>query len=76
MKWYWEAGHYKKETGNRILERIFGDQESDNKIYSDFGQKTDTENIGEHLETINRNRLKFLTAHPDVVSDISKLSDK
>jgi len=75
MKWYWEAGHYKKETGNRILDRIFGIQ-TDDEVFNDFGQMIDTENIGEHLEIINRNRLKFLAEHPDVVSDISKLSDK
>ncbi len=76
MKWYWEAGHYKKETGNMILDRIFGHQKNDDEIYSDFGQIIDTENIEQHMETINRNRMKFITDYPEVVSDISKLSEK
>ena len=35
MAWYWELGHYKKETGDLILARIFGYEKTD--VPEDFG---------------------------------------
>ena len=26
MQWYWEAGHFKKELGDRVLERVLGNE--------------------------------------------------
>lgn len=30
MRWYWEAGHFKRELGDKVLQRIFEPKASDN----------------------------------------------
>ena len=38
LNYYWEAGHFKKELGNLVIDRLLGKQ-------NDFGIKLDSGNI-------------------------------
>ncbi len=71
MKWYWESSHYKKETGNLILDTIFGLQQPDRYYPKDFGMLISSENIDQHLSNI-RSGLPIFNA--SYLSDISEIS--
>jgi hypothetical protein len=53
---YWEAGHFKKELGNLVMERLLGKQ-------SNFGVKLDSGNIDSWL-TEDRHRVQALLITP------------
>jgi hypothetical protein len=42
MQWYWEAGHFKKELGDLVLARIFGDDQYSGE---GFGVQLTSENV-------------------------------
>ncbi|WP_147375804.1 hypothetical protein [Noviherbaspirillum cavernae] len=66
---YWEAGHFKKELGDLVIARVFGDQRN-------FGVKLERDNIDNWL-LLDRQRVQSLLTTPspllDEVNDI--LSD-
>ena len=45
MHWYWEAGHFKKELGELVLDRLFGHQGA----REGFGVLLNQQNLEEHL---------------------------
>ena len=48
LAWYWEAGHFKKDLGNKIIGQLLGDENG-------FGINLDTENIA---AIISQDRVK------------------
>jgi hypothetical protein len=44
-KWYWEPSHYKKATGDLILDRVFDYHSSSTRVPKDFGIVLTTFNI-------------------------------
>ncbi|WP_153307616.1 hypothetical protein [Desulfospira joergensenii] len=58
MNWYWEASHYKRKTGDLLLDRVLlGIQ---GRPIANFGVKLSLENIETHLKTIREERASFL----------------
>ncbi|MCT7531779.1 hypothetical protein [Aliarcobacter cryaerophilus] len=55
MKYYWEAGHYKKELGDIVLDRLL-----DISPYKDFGVEVNSKNIDEHIQNLREDRAKFI----------------
>lgn len=55
MKWYWEASHYKEETGDLMLMKIFG-HKLPSTVPDDFGVKLTNNNIERHIDKINTAR--------------------
>jgi hypothetical protein len=49
MRWYWEFSHYRKETGDLILDRVFDYHDSSRVVPADFGLRLTKENIDAHL---------------------------
>jgi hypothetical protein len=49
VKWFWEPAHYKKETGDLILDRVLDYQSSANVVPNDFGILLTPENIESSL---------------------------
>lgn len=45
MHWYWESGHFKKELGELVLDRVFGHQGA----REDFGVLLNQQNLEAHL---------------------------
>lgn len=73
MKWYWEAGHYKKETGDMILETIFAHQGKNHPAGSHFGVRITSENIESHMQGMKKKQTDFLQHQTETVSDILKI---
>jgi hypothetical protein len=49
MRRYWEISHYRKATGDLILDRIFGHADPDRALPADFGVLLTGANIEQHL---------------------------
>jgi len=49
MRWFWEASHYRKATGDLILDRIFDFQDPARALPADFGVRVTAANIDAHL---------------------------
>jgi hypothetical protein len=51
VKWFWEPAHYKKETGDLILDRVLSYQTSARLIPKDFGILLTPKNVNSVLMT-------------------------
>ncbi len=71
-KFYLDSSHYRKEMGHLIFERLIGSKK-DSQIPDDFGVLLTVENIESHLQSIIKQREKWVNNNPDDVSDIDRL---
>jgi hypothetical protein len=72
-RWYWEAGHFKKELGNLILDRILaypGDPQLRNDL---FGTDLIRANVEPHLARVRAAGAVYRTSHPDEVAQLAQL---
>ena len=70
MQWYWEHSHYRKVTGDLILDRIFGHGEPGRPLPSDFGVRLAGGNIGAHIARARTNLEAWASANSDLVAPI------
>ncbi|WP_438950797.1 hypothetical protein [Porticoccus sp.] len=69
MQWYWESSHYNHKMGQMVIERLWGNSDSDDG----FGKNPSADNIAGWLEE-ERNRLNSLIRNqPILVREISDL---
>lgn len=61
-RWYWEAGHFKAEFGNRILARILGEPRHDPRL----GMELRSESLAANRERIANERAACLEAYPEL----------
>lgn len=67
LNWYWEAGHFKKALGDRVLTRILGGPDTG------FGAKLDEGNV-ESMLAMDRNALSRLKAEDaDLVAEVDRV---
>jgi hypothetical protein len=64
-RWYWDSAHYKTAAGNKVLERIFSDSDSDD---TSFGVRLNSSNITWHLSDIEAQRARYAEDHTDEVA--------
>jgi len=67
VRWYWEAGHFKKELGHEILQCIF------NGCDDSFGVKLTPNNVEEHLAAIQEEGRRYRGAHQTTVASLEGL---
>jgi hypothetical protein len=58
-QWYWEAGHFKSTLGERILQRILGDE-------TPFGVRLAADNLDANRQRIAAERAQCAAANPQV----------
>jgi|TARA_B100000315_G_scaffold70439_1_gene64267 hypothetical protein len=63
MKWYWEALHYRKELGDRVLDRIYNHRHERRIIPDDFGILLSKNNIDGHLKLIREQQTEYERLH-------------
>ncbi len=73
MQWYWEGSHYKKETGDLILDRIFKYKSGHRTAPNWFGVQLTTDMIDSHLNTIRMQRAQYILEQSDDVEEITNL---
>jgi len=66
MHWYWEQSHYRKETGDLILDRIFGHNDPARPVPADFGVRLTSANIDAHITRTNENLAELKIVDPDI----------
>ena len=49
MQWFWEHSHYRKATGDLILDRVFGYSEPERPLPADFGVRLTRANVDLHI---------------------------
>lgn len=72
MRWYWEAGHFKRELGNLMLDRIFGGGEP----VPGFGVLLDSANVETHMAAIRAQELAYRSNFPRDVEELEKMALK
>jgi hypothetical protein len=73
MHWYWEAGHFKKELGDVMLDRML-DQPSDRQAAGDaFGVLLTGETIERHLSRIRAGREPYRHSRAQELSELDAL---
>jgi len=70
MKWYWDTGHYKKDLGDRVQDRIFGLNPPDREGSEDFGVLIDANNIDSHLKSIAEKRSAYLETQREDIQEL------
>jgi hypothetical protein len=73
MQWYWESSHYKKELGDRVLDRVFGYQAHGRTVAPDFGVLLTSANIEEHLASIRSAQAHYEAEHPEDLAELALL---
>jgi hypothetical protein len=67
LRWFWEAGHFKRALGDLILARVFAAKRSD------FGVDLTPKTIDRQLEEIRTARDNYRTVHDLQVARVAKI---
>lgn len=68
VRWYWEAGHFKKELGQQVLLRLFGAGEAS------FGAVLTPANVDSHLAALRSEGERYRLARSGAVADLERLA--
>jgi hypothetical protein len=63
MRWYWEAGHFKKELGDLMLDQVFGHRDPQRMIQHGFGTLLTAANVEAHLAHLRAERERYAKTH-------------
>lgn len=72
MKHYWESSHYRKETGDKVLNRLFNVA----PITPDFGEAMTPQSIETWLQITREARREYMAEHPSDINEIKSISAK
>lgn len=70
MRWYWEAGHFKSELGNLVLDRVFGRGNE----FPEFGVLISSSNIDQHIRLIQSQAIEYRRQHIDELNELERLA--
>ena len=73
MRWYWEGGHFKKELGDRVLDKVLGHRDSQHPVLNEFGILLTSASIEAHLLHIRLEREHYAISHQKEVAYIARL---
>ena len=73
MRWYWEAGHYKREVGELALERILGGNSADRQATASFGVRLTAQNIDRHLTAIRDGQRNYAEARREEIAELENI---
>jgi hypothetical protein len=74
MRWYWESSHYRKELGERVLDRVLSYRAPEHEPAADFGVQVTPANLESHLAGIRKAHARWRTAHAVEVAEIAALA--
>lgn len=76
MKWFWEPSHYKKETGDLILDRVLDYHTPERVDPKDFGIKLSPENIESWLANTRAAGREYVRTEPNEASFVQDIADR
>lgn len=71
MKWFWETSHYRRATGDLILDRIFNYRDPGRALPNDFGVRLTAETIDAHLKQSDQRLGAWANGNPELISRIT-----
>jgi hypothetical protein len=71
MRWYWEFSHYRKETGDLILDRVLDYHDPARAVPPDFGVRLTSENIDAHLARTRAKLAEWAAENVELEAQIS-----
>lgn len=77
-QWYWEAGHFKSELGNKILDRIFESTNANNanNAEAEWGILLTPATVEKHMSTIRAQGETYRQNHAPEVTALASLASK
>ncbi|QPJ65207.1 MAG: hypothetical protein G3M78_07315 [Candidatus Nitrohelix vancouverensis] len=63
MQWYWDVGHYKKELGDRVQDRVFGYVSPERPGLESFGARLTGATIESHLASLLDKQKRYRKAN-------------
>jgi tetratricopeptide (TPR) repeat protein len=75
MRWFWEVSHFKKETGDLLLDRILDYHAPDRVDPPDFGVRLSPENIESWLVATREAGRGYVRAEPAEASFVQDIVD-
>jgi len=72
MHWYWEAGHFKSDLGNLMLDRMLGQTGQP----ADFGVLLTPANVPAQNATVQAQELVYRRTHAAEIDEIIKFAAK
>lgn len=73
MRWYWEAQHFTRQLGDRMLDRMLADGAKNPRRADDFGVRLDSRNIEARLAAIRAAGDRWRREYPQDVAEIAAL---
>jgi hypothetical protein len=70
MRWFWEHSHYRKVTGDLILDRTLGYSKRERPLPADFGVRLTGANVDAHIARARSELAAWASANADLVSPI------
>ena len=70
MRWYWEHSHYRKATGDLILDRVLGHGDPDRDLPADFGVRLTGDNVDAHVARAKTDLPSWAAANSELASQI------
>jgi hypothetical protein len=70
MRWFWEHSHYRKVTGDLILDRTLGYSKRERPLPADFGVRLTGANVDTHIAHARSELAVWASANSDLVSPI------
>ncbi len=74
-KWYWEAGHFKSELGNIVIENSLRSSTNPPLPHSNFGKKLQKSNLVQNQERMFIEREACINTHPAIFNEAKLLID-
>jgi hypothetical protein len=76
MQWYWEAGHFKKELGDIVLDRILDQMSQTQSGAERFGMLLSRQDIESHLRSIRLARTEYRRERQSEVVRLRRLVEQ
>jgi hypothetical protein len=70
MQWYWEYSHYRKATGNLILDRILEHTDAERMLPANFGVRLTGDTVDAHLARSKAGLANWAATNPEFVAQI------
>ena len=70
MRWFWEHSHYRKITGDLVLDRVFGTSVPERPLPADFGVPLTGTSVDAHIARSRSDLQGWAAANSDLVAPI------
>ena len=72
MHWYWDIGHYNKNLGDLIQDRIFGFKQIKRIVPEDFGIQINSKNIDQYHTTQETKQKEYTQNYQGDIKELTK----